>query len=90
MNQLKRKRSYGGGVIKREANMLADTTCMTGVILYLITTETKTLKNMTKCDGVGMNQTSVPEINASGESNRCGGGGGWRMQRIERTRLSHR
>ena len=44
--------------------MFADTTGMTGVILYLITTETKTLKNMTKCDGVGMTQTSVPEINA--------------------------
>ena len=70
MNQLKRKRSYGGGVIKREANMFADVTGMTGVILYLITTETKTPKNMTKCDGVEMTQTSVPEIDAGGESNR--------------------
>ena len=60
--------------------MFAD---MTGVILYLITTETETPKNMTKCDGVGMTQTSVPEIDASGESNRCGGGGGRRMHRIE-------
>ena len=50
MNQLKGKRSYGGGVIKRKANMFADTTDMTGVILYLITTETETPKNMTKCD----------------------------------------
>ena len=83
MNQLKRKRSYGGGVIKREANMLADTTGMTGVILYLITTETKTLKNMTKYDGVGMTQTNVPEIDTDRESNRCGGGGGRRMHRIE-------
>ena len=75
MNQLKRKRSYGAGVIKREATMFADTTGMTGMIIYLMTTETETLKNMTKCDGVGMTQTSVPEINASGESNQCGGGG---------------
>ena len=63
--------------------MFADTTGMTSVILYLITTETKTPKNMTKCDGVGMTQASVPEIDASGESNRCGGGVGWRMHRIE-------
>ena len=63
--------------------MFADTTCMTGVILYLMATETETPKNMTKCDGVGMTQTSVPEIDAGGESNRCGGGGGRRMHRIE-------
>ena len=62
--------------------MFADVTGMTGVILYLITTETKTLKNTTKCDVVGT-QTSVPEVDASGESNRCGGGGGRRMHRIE-------
>ena len=55
--------------------MFADTTGMTGVILYLITTETETPKNMTKCDGFGMTQTSVSEIDASGKSNRCGGGG---------------
>ena len=66
--------------------MFADTTGMTGVILYLITTETKTLKNMTKCDGVGMTQTSVPEIDASGESNRCSGGYGRGMHRIELVR----
>ena len=63
--------------------MLADTTGMTGVILYLMTTETETLKNMTKCDGVGMTQMSVAEIDTGGESNRCGGGGGRRMHRIE-------
>ena len=63
--------------------MFADTTCMTSVILYLITTEIETLKNMTKCDGVGMTQTSMPEIDADGESNRCGGGGGRRMHRRE-------
>uniref|UniRef100_M8ASM3 Pentatricopeptide repeat-containing protein n=1 Tax=Aegilops tauschii TaxID=37682 RepID=M8ASM3_AEGTA len=46
---------------------------MTSVILDLIATKTKTPKNMTKCDGVGMTQVSVPEIDASGESNRkCG------------------
>ena len=83
MNQLKRKRSDGGEVIKREANVFADTIGMTGVILYLMATETETPKNMTKCDGVGMTQTSVPEIDAGGESNRCGGGGGRRMHRIE-------
>ena len=63
--------------------MFADTTGMTGVILYLITTETKTPKNMMKCEGIGMTQTSVPKINASGVRNRCGGGGGRRMHRIE-------
>jgi len=75
MNQLKGKRSNGGGVIKRKVNMFADSTGMTSVILDLITTETETPKNMTKCDEVGMTQTSMPEIDASGESNRCGGGG---------------
>ena len=30
-----------------------------------------------------MIETSVPEIDASGESNRCGGGGGRRVHRIE-------
>ena len=63
--------------------MFADTTGMTGVILYLMTTETETPENMTKCDGVRMTQTSVPEIDAGGESNRCGGGSGRRMHRIE-------
>ena len=63
--------------------MFADTTGMTGVILYLMATETETLKNMTKCDGVGMTQTSVPEIDAGEGSNRCGGGGGRQMHRIE-------
>ena len=83
MNQLKRKRSNGGGVIKRKTNVFANTTSMTGMILYLITTETETPKNMMKCDGVEMAQTSVPEIDASGESNRCGGGGCGRMHQIE-------
>ena len=63
--------------------MFTDTTCMTGVILYLITTETETPKNMTKCDGVGMTQTSMPEVDASRERNQCGGGGGWWIHRIE-------
>ena len=63
--------------------MFADTTGMTGVILYLMATETETPKNMMKCDGVGMTQTSVPEIDTGGESNRCGGGDGRRMHRIE-------
>ena len=53
--------------------MFADTAGMTGVILYLITTETP--KNMMKCDGVGMTQASVPEIDASGERTRRVGGG---------------
>ena len=63
--------------------MFADTTGMTSVILYLITTETETPKNMSKCDGVGVTQTSVPEIDANGESNQCYGEGGRRMHRIE-------
>ena len=75
MNQLKGKRSNGDGIIKRQANMFADLTGMTNVILDLIATETETFKNMTKCDRVGMTQASVPEIDSSGESNRCGGGG---------------
>ena len=83
MNQLKRKRSYGGGVIERKADMFADTTGMTGVVIYLITTETETPKNMMKGDGVGMSQTSVPKINASREGHQCGGGGGRQMHRIE-------
>ena len=63
--------------------MFADTTGMIGVILYLITTETETPKNMMKCDGVGMTQASVPEIDSSGESNRCGVGGRRRVHQIE-------
>ena len=63
--------------------MFADAAGMTCVILYFMTTEVEAPKNMMKCDGVGMTQTSVPEINAGGESNRCGGGGGRRMHRIE-------
>ena len=83
MNQLERKRSNGGGIIKRQANMFADSTGMTSVILNLITTETETPKNMTKCDGVGMTQACMPEIDANGESDRCGGGGRRRMHRIK-------
>ena len=67
MDQLKRKRSNGGGVIKWKTNMFANTTSMTSVILYLITTKTKTPKNITKSDGVGMTQTSVPKNDAIGE-----------------------
>ena len=63
--------------------MFADATGMTGVILHLMTTEAKTPKNMTKCDGAGMSQTSVLEIDVGGESSRCGGGGGGRKHRIE-------
>ena len=75
MNQLKRKRSNGDEIIKRQANMFAGSIGMSSVILDLIATKTETPKNMTKCDGVGMTQASVPEIDASGERNRCGGGG---------------
>ena len=63
--------------------MFAETTGMTGVILYLMATETETPKNMTKGDGVGMTQTSMPEIDTGGESNWCDGGGGRRMHQIE-------
>ena len=63
--------------------MFADSTGMTSVILDLIATETETPKNMTKCDGVGMTQASVPEVDASGESNRLGGGGGGWVDWVE-------
>ena len=63
--------------------MFAYTTGMTGVILYLITTETETPKNMTKSDRVGMTQTSVPKICAGEERNRSDGGGGRRVDQIE-------
>ena len=50
-------------------NVFGNTRSMTGMILYLITTETETPKNMTKSDEVGMTQESMPKINTSGESN---------------------
>ena len=69
--------------------MFADTTGMTSMILYLMTTETETPKNMTKCDGVGMTQTSVPEIDAGGATGAVvevdGECTGWSS-----SRLSHR
>ena len=55
--------------------MFAEATCMTRVILVLITRERKTLKYMTKGDGVGMTQARVPKIHSGGESDRGGGGG---------------
>src|SRR3954466_8420778 len=63
--------------------MFTDTTCMTSVILYLISSETKTPENVAKCDGVGMTQASMPGIDANVLGNRCGGGGGRRMHRIK-------
>ena len=63
--------------------MFTETAGMTSVILYLSRTETETPENVAKCDGVGMTQASMPEIDANGEGNRCGGGGGRRMHRIK-------
>ena len=63
--------------MKRKSNMFVDATCMKSMFINLITTEIETPKNMMKCDGVGMTQTSVPEIDADRESNQCDGGGGW-------------
>ena len=84
MDQLKRKRSNGGGIIKWQANVFADSAGMTSVILDLIATETETPKNMTKCDGVGMTQASMPKIHSCGESDRGGGsGGGDGVNRVE-------
>src|SRR4051812_25260637 len=80
---MKGKRSYGGGGIKRKTNMFTEMAGMTSVILDLSRTETETPENVAKCDGVGMTQESMPEIDANGEGNRCGGGGGRRMHRIK-------
>src|SRR4051812_19350193 len=66
--------------------MFADTTGMTSVILYLITTETKTPENVAKGDGVGMTQESMPEIDTNGEGDRCNGDGGRLMHQIELVR----
>jgi hypothetical protein len=63
--------------------MFTETAGMTSVILYVSRTETKTPENVAKCDGVGMTQASMPEIDANKEGNRCGGGGGIRMHRIK-------
>jgi hypothetical protein len=61
---------------KRKTSMFAEATCMTRVVLDLITRERKTPKYMTKGGGVGMTQASMPEIHTGGEGNRGGGGGG--------------
>src|SRR3954468_171475 len=61
---------------KRETSMFAEATCMTRVILVLITRERKTPKYMTKGGGIGMTQASVPKIHSGSESDRGGGGGG--------------
>ena len=66
--------------------MFTETAGMTSVILYLSRTETETPENVAKCDRVGMTQASMPEIDANGEGNRCGGGGGRRMHRIKLAR----
>ena len=56
--------------------MFAEATCMTRVILVLITRERNTLKYMTKGGGIGMTQASMPKIHSGGESDRGGGSGG--------------
>ena len=56
--------------------MFAEATCMTRVILVLITRERKTPKYMTKGGGIGMTQASAPKIHSGGESDRGDGGGG--------------
>ena len=56
--------------------MFAETTCMTRVILVLITRERKTPKYVAKGGRIRMTQASVSEIHSGGESDRGGGGGG--------------
>ena len=63
--------------------MFAEVTCMTRVVIDLITRERKTPKNMTKGGGVRMTQASMPEIHTGGEGNRGGGGGGGGVDRVE-------
>lgn len=40
-------------------HVFADTANMTSMVVYFITSERKTPKNMTKCGGIGMSQTSM-------------------------------
>src|SRR6266536_2079588 len=69
---------------KRKTSMFAEVTCITRLILVLITRERKTPKYMTKGGGVGMTQASVPKIHSGGESDRGrGGGGGGGVNRVE-------
>ena len=71
--------------------MFAEATCMTRVILVLITRERKTPKYMTKGGRIRMTQASVPKIYSGGESDRGGGsGGGGGVNRVELVGLSHR
>ena len=56
--------------------MFAEMTSMTSVIVDLITREWKTLKNMTKGDGVGMAETSMPKVHSGGKRHGCNDGGG--------------
>ena len=64
--------------------MFAEATCMTRVILVLITRERKTPKYMTKGGGIGMTQARVPKIHSDGEGDRGGGsGGGGGVNRVE-------
>ena len=64
--------------------MFAEATCMTRVILVLITRERKTPKYVAKGGMIRMTQASVPEIHSGGESDRGGGsGGGGGVNRVE-------
>ena len=64
--------------------MFAEATCMTQVILVLITRERKTPKYVAKCGRIRMTQASMPKIHSGGESDRGGGsGGGGGVNRVE-------
>ena len=64
--------------------MFAEETCMTRVILVLITRERKTPKYVAKGGRIRMTQASVPKIHSGGESDRGGGsGGGGGVNRVE-------
>jgi hypothetical protein len=63
--------------------MFAKTTRMTRMISGLITRERKTPKNVTKGDGVGMTQASMPEVHTGGEGDGGGGCGGRGVHWVE-------
>ena len=64
--------------------MFAEATCMTRVILVLITRERKTPKYVAKGGRIRMTQASMPKIHSGGANDMGGGsGGGGGVNRVE-------